>query len=528
MTVSVNTAPIVRDDAYSVYSDDIVVGNVIFGDYYDNIKPFPETTTYTGEDIDLDGDTLYATPMLGMTDNFGLYSIFSDGTVFYMPDIGFVGMDTITYTVSDGINPDVTGTISFAVADDDDNTIKGTAGFDIIDGFYGNDTLKGQGGDDVIFGCHGDDKLYGGDGDDSLLGEEGNDRLIGGAGNDYMVGGDGNDIFYAQDGADTLNLGAGNDTVYLGLWRSVTVSQVPVQSTVIVTAVDNPDASSDDLVLSMYNGIETREIVLEDELVAGSVIEKDIFSHGTATCIIKGTDDADLLKGSSYNDFMYAFDGDDTVKGGNGNDYAYGGNGNDKVVGQAGNDVLLGDAGNDVIDGGDGDDSLGGGDGDDVLKGRDGNDYHYGNDGADKLYGEAGDDFLSGGNGNDSLKGGDDNDMLFGGLGHDILVGGAGMDLFGFNAATDLDGLVDTIADFEIGTDKLLLTLIEAPEGVQADINDYVSLRQVGNNTIVSIDFDGQGNQGQFVAAASIKNVTGFTDAQSFAANLQYNFDTLA
>ena len=98
----------------------------------------------------------------------------------------------------------------------------------------------------------------------------------------------------------------------------------------------------------------------------------------------------------------------------------------------------------------------------DDLGGRGGADSIYGAGGDDVLGGGKRDDLLSGGAGNDSLVGGKDNDTLLGGdgddrlngrTGDDLLQGGAGTDRFVFFTAAGND----TIADFEIGTDRIVL-----------------------------------------------------------------------
>jgi Ca2+-binding RTX toxin-like protein len=76
-----------------------------------------------------------------------------------------------------------------------------------------------------------------------------------------------------------------------------------------------------------------------------------------------------------------------------------------------------------------------------------------GSSGDDALFGNRGADNLNGGDGNDSLYGGKGDDLLTGGLGIDTLTGGLGLDKFllSTNSGTD------TIADFEVGKDLLVL-----------------------------------------------------------------------
>jgi len=74
--------------------------------------------------------------------------------------------------------------------------------------------------------------------------------------------------------------------------------------------------------------------------------------------------------------------------------------------------------------------------------------------GADALTGGAGDDHLLGGAGNDTLSGASGADILSDGAGSDLLIGGAGRDRFVFSG----DGVVDTIADFDITQDSIDLS----------------------------------------------------------------------
>ena len=146
-------------------------------------------------------------------------------------------------------------------------------------------------------------------------------------------------------------------------------------------------------------------------------------------------------------------DGDDTLVGGVTDDILRGKKGSDLLFGLDGNDWLNGNQGNDLVDGGMGDDTLYGGKGFDTLTGGAGNDFLSGNRGEDILIGEKGEDTLYGGQGNDILVGGEGNDFLSGDLGDDTLVGGVGSDRFLLSTNSG----IDTIADFEVGKDLLVL-----------------------------------------------------------------------
>src|SRR5690349_20684567 len=84
--------------------------------------------------------------------------------------------------------------------DDLANSIDGTAGADLIQGFGGND---------VLFGSDGADRVLGGAGNDTVSGNNGNDWVEGGAGNDTLSGGSGQDSYafheYGAANADVVN-----------------------------------------------------------------------------------------------------------------------------------------------------------------------------------------------------------------------------------------------------------------------------------------------------------------------------------
>jgi len=148
----------------------------------------------------------------------------------------------------------------------------------------------------------------------------------------------------------------------------------------------------------------------------------------------------------------------DAIIGTNDGDVIAGTDGSDEIIGLAGNDMLSGFGGNDVLNGGSGEDQLLGGDGQDTLIGEDGPDFLFGEDGADLLLGGFGSDTLFGGAGNDRIEGGPSEDnFITGGVfgGNDFLIGGSEADTF---ALLDVGAGVtshDTIADFEVGVDRL-------------------------------------------------------------------------
>lgn len=104
-------------------------------------------------------------------------------------------------------------------------------------------------------------------------------------------------------------------------------------------------------------------------LVCGVAMAATITCPGTASCF--GTDDADIMTGTSADNNMFGEGGADMVKGRGGADFIRGDEGEDALRGGAAADTLWGgsfdaggnynDASNDYVRGGSGDDSIIGG-----------------------------------------------------------------------------------------------------------------------------------------------------------------------
>lgn len=190
-----------------------------------------------------------------------------------------------------------------------------------------------------------------------------------------------------------------------------------------------------------------------------------------------------------------------------------------------------------------------------IIEGTSGNDTVTGTAGNDRLYGYAGDDTLDAGDGNDLLRGGAGNDVLLGGAGNDILIGGSGNDtltggaggdvfLWEVNAADNGGGNgTDVITDFTVAAspddpaaDRLDVSHLLV--GYQADadgpahyvngtptidagdtIANYLTVTNVGGNTVVTIDRDGSGTAFAPQTLVTLNNVT--TNLETLLANHQ-------
>lgn len=251
------------------------------------------------------------------------------------------------------------------------------------------------------------------------------------------------------------------------------------------------------------------------------------------------------LNGSSKNDYLIGGNSSDTLNGGNGNDFLFGGFQSiaDSLRGGLGDDTyqILNGAGADVID------DAGGKS--DTLLFRTTNSYGefyayrkdsdllvrsyksateydlitvknftttgriekfiysnadtaiygvftlaVGNNGtsaADWILGTESADILKGLAGNDVLSGWDGNDILNGGAGYDTLVGGAGSDIFVFDTKPAKNN-VDTIADFEIGVDKISLNS-KIFKGLSVGMDVIASGRIIYDSQTGTLSYDADG-----------------------------------
>ncbi len=172
--------------------------------------------------------------------------------------------------------------------------------------------------------------------------------------------------------------------------------------------------------------------------------------------VVAGTTKDDLNLIPTDKQTIFADGGNDIIDGGiaKGSDNRlYGGDGNDELYAKL-RDRLFGEAGDDILD---------------ASQGK----------GSNRLYGGAGSDKLFAGT-NDLLDGGDGTDTIFAGKGGNTLYGGGGADKF-YLAAGSLPTSVNTISDFEIGIDSLVILGI-------AGATDFskVTLTQQGTDTLIN------------------------------------------
>lgn len=108
-----NHAPVAEDDNATTGEDTPVEIDVIAND--------------TDDDV---GDTLWVTNASSTVD--GTVTINASGTITYLPNAGFTGIDSFTYVVSDGSGGEDTGTVEVTVNDPPDCS-NATPSIEVID-----------------------------------------------------------------------------------------------------------------------------------------------------------------------------------------------------------------------------------------------------------------------------------------------------------------------------------------------------------------------------------------------------------
>ena len=222
-----------------------------------------------------------------------------------------------------------------------------------------------------------------------------------------------------------------------------------------------------------------------------------------------GTPGNDGIRGTDEGDFIQAFAGNDVLEGRAGGDFLDGGEGVDTVVYQFDESGVRVDlsAGFAV-------------DGTGIADGLFNLENVIGSSFADEIKGNEAANSLTGGAGDDVLEGAAGDDTLLGGEGADRLLGGGGADKYLYTVSTEGG---DTIVDFEVGSDQLVLVgeafggLLRgaiAPEQFFIDTPPTSRGAQLGYNTAtgeVLFDADGAGGADAKVLA-TLLGTPGFSN----------------
>ena len=106
------------------------------------------------------------------------------------------------------------GAVDRVLGGNDNDTIWGAGGKDVLDGQGGDDVVFGGTDDDIITDLDGFDVLEGGDDDDAIDAGPGDDLILGGDGKDVTNGGINDNETFAGPGDDFIIAGAGADVIF--------------------------------------------------------------------------------------------------------------------------------------------------------------------------------------------------------------------------------------------------------------------------------------------------------------------------
>ena len=494
--------PVAVNDSFTAAYGQTITGNVL------------------ANDSDPDNDPMHVVQSTVTTKDGFTIAMNPDGTFSYTPEAGFLGTDSFTYTVADPYGLTSSATVTLDV----------TAPPDSIVGTAGNDTLKGTLQDNILFGL------------------DGNDTLIGGPTADTMYGGKGNDTYIVNNANDVIveNPGEGTDTVLSSVSYTLpaNVENITLTGHRNINATGNTESN----VITGNSGNN----ILNDGGAGGA--DTLIGGKGNDTYIVNNS--GDKIIEAAHGGFDKVLSSVSYTLSANVEELKLTGTSDINATGNGQGSILIGNSGNNILnDGGPLPSSHGHDDchdeetGRNIMIGGAGNDTYIVNNkndiiiekkngGTDTVIssvswslGENLENLTLSGTANIDARGNCENNVIIGNSGNNIidgeggnntLTGGAGADTFVMQASEAYHG-IDTITDFNVQQgDQLKILGIrdfhsfedhghhnDCHDSHHATLADYVRITTSGNNSIVSVDANGRGND--FTQIAVLQNVTGLS-----------------
>lgn len=250
--------------------------------------------------------------------------------------------------------------------------------------------------------------IDGEDGRDGLDGKNGIDGIDGRNGHDGIDGTNGTDGIDGRDGVD------GSDGKTVLLLNADLLAEYDILDTLAAQGVTITDGPLGTVALAMNSDQLSEVSDFINSLIPEASVD-DEFIHGASP--VSGSEQEDLLVGTSGDDILSSLGANDVLIGGEGSDTLLGGNGNDTASYFSSNQAVEVNLATNENFGGDAEgDSL------NSIENLIGSNF------GDLLLGNDQDNNLSGGIGTDLLFGGGSKDFLHGGAGADILDGGTSND----------------------------------------------------------------------------------------------------
>lgn len=489
----VNDDPVAQDDAFTVLADNVLNGDVL-----------ADNGNGVDFDIDLDSLNISSIPVVDVV-NGTLLLDFAGGFT-YTPDIGFVGTDTFTYELQDGLGGTDTAVVNITVAPDNAAPLPQDDDFTLIQGgkITGNVFADNGNGIDIdpdgdnlslllnqttetVFGVlrikangnftYDADNVFVGTDTFSYTVTDGNGEtatatvrfdvqpdltgvLQNSGGNDVFKGGVGTVLTYGEVTSGRILadlksgfIGGGGD---VGLDRAINIFEIRATDFDDVLFGSDVGVNQPYILLGAFESFEG--LAGDDIIFAAAGLDRMSYVNS------QGAVDVNLLEGITFDDGfgdqdtlfgvegLRGTNGDDSLVGDNNDNFFQPLRGEDLVDGSGGDDLLLyeGLAADLVIDLKNEQVSFANGD-ITVIKSIEnvetnaGDDTILGNGASNKFAAGLGVDLLVGGGGSDTLFGEEGNDKLFGNSGSDILHGGAGNDAL--SGASGADEIVGGIGD---------------------------------------------------------------------------------
>jgi Ca2+-binding RTX toxin-like protein len=301
-----------------------------------------------------------------------------------------------------------------------------------------------------------------------LVGNEGNDTISSTGIGDTLVGGSGDTLFFAKFSTDIF--GGGNDTIITGEGNDLITTSYDGHSIVWLGPEQNNVVSQgyDTVLAGPGNGAnDTIWAVQSDTIFTANVGSTLVITGNGPSAIIAGLGTADVRGGIGNGSVLFANSASFIqFQGGAGSAIVVGGSGEMSVQGGAGALTVFGGTGNAIVQGAPGPSVFLMGDGASTITAATGNHVWLVGAANETLTAaggniifnganSAGDNIMQAGSGPVTMYGGHGTDTMVGGTGAAIFVDGGGSDVFSFT--NGLSGGSDTVANFNVGNDKILL-----------------------------------------------------------------------